>query len=141
MFVFSVFSWMKCSVFLYSAQRHGGPKAKRILHCLSAPLICCFSLAIYAFYCFGRLISPPPTSPPPPSHTLTRFLSPSLSHLATTVLFNAADRNKGQEGESERRIETMRIHRKKGRRFPVSSHLLESPPWNENILRAETQIY
>lgn len=57
-------SWMKCLVFLYSAQRHGGLKAKRILHCLSATLICCFSLAIYSFYCFGRLISPPPTPPP-----------------------------------------------------------------------------
>lgn len=72
-----VLSWMKCLVFLYSAQRHGGLKAKRILHCLSATLICCFSPAIYSFYCFGRLISPPPT-PPPLSHTCLS-LTPSFS--------------------------------------------------------------
>lgn len=73
-----VFSWMKCLVFLYSAQRHGGLKAKRILHCLSATLICCFSLAIYSFYCFGRLNSPPPTPPPPLPHTCL-FLTLSFS--------------------------------------------------------------
>lgn len=73
-----VFSWMKCLVFLYSAQRHGGLKAKRILHCLSATLICCFSLAIYSFYCFGRLNSPPPTPPPPLSHNCL-FLTLSFS--------------------------------------------------------------
>lgn len=70
-----VLSWMKCLVFLYSARRHGGLKAKRILHCLSATLICCFSLAIYSFYCFGRLNSPPPT-PPPLSHTCLSLTLP-----------------------------------------------------------------
>lgn len=114
-----VLSWMKCLVFLYSAQRHGGLKAKRILHCLSATLICCFSLAIYSFYCFGRLNSPPPT-PPPLSHTclpLTLFFS--RCHLATSVLFIFVARKAGQDGEREQRMETKQIPRRRMKIFPV----------------------
>lgn len=94
-------------------------KPKRILHCLSATLICCFSLAIYAFYCFGKLdlssshFSSFSIAHYSPSHSLSFALSFSLSRLAATVLFIVVARNKGQEGESERRIETMQIHREK----------------------------
>lgn len=94
-------------------------KPKRILHCLSATLICCFSLAIYAFYCFGKLdlssshFSSFSIAHSSPSHSLSFALSFSLSRLAATVLFIVVARNKGQEGESERRIETMQIHREK----------------------------
>lgn len=38
-------------------------KTKRILHCLSATIICCFPLSIYSFFCFGRPISTPPAQP------------------------------------------------------------------------------
>lgn len=71
-----VLSWSKCLVLLIYVQRLDGLKAKRILHCLSATLICCFSLAIYSFYCFGRQNSPP-TPPPPSSLSCTFFLSHS----------------------------------------------------------------
>lgn len=101
-----VLSWMKCSVFLYSAQRHGGLKAKRILHCLSATLICCFSLAIYSFYCFGRLISLLL-----PLLLLYRTLvSLSLTFSLTVVwqlqyFLSPWPENAGQEGESKQRAE------------------------------------
>lgn len=83
---------MKCLVFLFSAQRHGGPKAKRILHspALSLSLSLCYPHLLLLtgyllLYCFGRLISHPPT-PPPLSHTCLS-LTFSLCHLATSLLF------------------------------------------------------
>lgn len=105
-----VLSWMKSSAFLFSAPRRGGRKAKRFHHCLSAPLICCFSLAIYSFYCFGSLIchssshSSPTIAHSPLSRSLV--LSLSLCHLATSALFIAAAGNRGQEDKSEQGMET-----------------------------------
>lgn len=81
-----IYFWRTSSVLSFSAQRLAGPNTKRILHRLSATIICCFSLTIYFLHCFGRLNSPPPTPPlpPPPSQSHTRFsltlsFSPSLS--------------------------------------------------------------
>ena len=115
-----VLSWMKCLVFLYSARRHGGLKAKRILHCLSATLICCFSLAIYSFYCFGRLNSPPPT-PPPLSHTcLSLTPSFSLSVIWQLQYFLSPRPEKQDDRVSvSGRIETKQIHTRRMEIFPV----------------------
>lgn len=107
LFVFSVFSWMKCLVFLFSAQRHGGPKAKRILHspALSLSLSLCYPHLLLLtgyllLYCFGRLISHPPT-PPPLSHTCLS-LTFSLSVIWQLHFFLSVwPKYEGQEGVSE----------------------------------------
>lgn len=111
-----VLSWMKCLVFSYSAQRLGGLKAKIILHCLSVTLICCFSLAIYSLYCFGRqsLLPLLLLYRTLVSLSLSHFLSLSFGNFNT---FYLCDQNM-QERESEQRMETKQIHR---RRMKISS--------------------
>lgn len=105
LFIFScVYFRMKRLDLCFSTQTLVAPTTKRILRCLSATIICCFSLAVYFLHCFGRANSPPPTPalpPPPPSqsHTcfsLTLSFSPSLSFGNPNCFLSLARKEDGE---------------------------------------------